>query len=292
MKPAPFRYVAAESLAHALALKAEHGDEARFLAGGQSLVPAMNFRLAQPAVVIDLNGLVELDFVRPDDQGGLRIGALTRTRTLERDALVAERLPLVHEAVPHVAHPQIRNRSTLGGNLAHADPASELPAVALAAGARLRAQSTSGERWIDARDFFRGVFETALEAHELLAEIEWPAAAPRTGTSFLEVARRQGDFALLGVAAMVTLGIDGTCNDARLAFCHAATTPVAAQRAARALVGRRIGADDIEAAAAAVQTEIDPGGSVQASKAFQRHLAGVLTRRALRTALARAESAR
>jgi len=291
MKPAPFRYVAAESLAHALELKAQHGDEARFLAGGQSLVPAMNFRLAQPAVVIDLNGLAELDFVR-DERGALRIGALTRARTLERDVQVAERLPLVHEAVPHVAHPQIRNRSTLGGNLAHADPASELPAIALAMGARLRAHSTRGERWIDAHNFFRGVFETALGADEMLTEIEWPVAAPRTGTCFLEVARRQGDFALVGVAAVITLAESGACSDARLALCHAAPTPVAAPRAAQALVGQRIGAGHIEAAAAAVQAEIDPGGSVQASKAFQRHLASVLTRRALRTALGRAESMR
>jgi carbon-monoxide dehydrogenase medium subunit len=158
-------------------------------------------------------------------------------------------------------------------------------------GARLRAQAARGERWIDAQDFFRGVFETALRADELLVEIEWPAAAPRTGTCFLEVARRQGDFALLGTAAIITLDANGACTAARLAFCHAAATPVAATRAAQALVGRRIDDGDIEAAGAAVQTEIDPGGSVQASKAFQRHLAGVLTRRALRTALTRAEAA-
>ena len=154
MKPAPFRYVPAESLASALALKAEHGDDARFLAGGQSLIPAMNFRLAQPAMLVDINPLRDLDYVRPAGNGGVRIGALTRTRTLERDALVAERQPLVHEAVPHVAHPQIRNRGTLGGNLAHADPASELPAVMLSLGARLRAQSSRGQRWIAAQDFF------------------------------------------------------------------------------------------------------------------------------------------
>jgi CO/xanthine dehydrogenase FAD-binding subunit len=290
MKPAPFRYLAAESVAHALALKSEHGDDARFLAGGQSLVPAMNFRLAQPAFVIDLNSLVALDFVR-EEKGALRIGALTRTRTLERDERVAKRLPLVREAVPHVAHPQIRNRGTLGGNLAHADPASELPAVALALGARLRAQSMRGERWIDACDFFRGVFETALRTDELLVEIEWPTAAPRTGTCFMEVARRQGDFALLGTAAVITLDADGKCSAARLALCHAAATPVLAPRAAQALIGRRINDGDVEAAGTAVQTEIDPGGSVQASKAFQRHLAGVLTRRALRMALTRARAA-
>jgi carbon-monoxide dehydrogenase medium subunit len=182
MKPAPFRYVAAESLAAALALKVEHGDAARFLAGGQSLVPAMNFRLAQPAVVVDINPLRALDYVRAAGAGGLRIGALTRNRTLERDALVAAHQPLVREAVPHVAHPQIRNRGTLGGNLAHADPASELPAVMLALDARVRAQSARGERWIAAREFFRGVFTTALRPDELLAEIELPALPARAGT--------------------------------------------------------------------------------------------------------------
>jgi carbon-monoxide dehydrogenase medium subunit len=289
MKPAPFRYVAAESLAAALALKAEHGDDARFLAGGQSLVPAMNFRLAQPAVVLDINPLSELDFVRAAAAGALRIGALTRSRTLERDALVAERQPLVHEAVPHVAHPQIRNRGTLGGNLAHADPASELPAVLLALDARVRAQSARGERWIAAREFFRGVFTTALRADELLAEVEIPALPPRAGTCFMEVARRRGDYAMMGVAAVVALGEDDRCTHVRLAFCNAGDTPVSTA-AAQGLVGSRMGAAEILDAAASAERELDPPGNVHASKAFQRHLAGVLTRRALQSAVDRARA--
>src|SRR5262249_49748984 len=163
---------------------------------------------AQPAVLVDVNPLRDLDYVRVVDDGALRIGALTRTRTLEREALVAERQPLVHEAVPHVAHPQIRNRGPLGGNLAHADPASALPAVLLALGARLRAQSSRGERWIEAQDFFVGVFTTALRSDEMLVEVEWPALPPRTGTCFMEVARRRGDYAMMGVAAVVTLDDD------------------------------------------------------------------------------------
>jgi len=290
MKPAPFRYVAVESIESALALKAEHGDDARFLAGGQSLIPAMNFRLAQPAVVLDINPLRELDFVRAAGAGGLRIGALTRNRTLERDALVAQRQPLVREAVPHVAHAQIRNRSTLGGNLAHADPASELPALMLALGARLRAQSARGERWIEARDFFRGVFTTALRADELLAEVELPGLPPRTGTCFMEVARRRGDYAMMGVAAVVTLGKGDSCTHARLAYCNAGVTPVSAASAAQALVGSPLGEGQIHDAAAVAQREIDPLGNVHASKAFQRHLAGVLTRRALQTAVNRAKA--
>ena len=288
MKPPPFRYVAAESLANALALKAEHGDDARFLAGGQSLIPAMNFRLAQPAMLVDVNPLRDLDYVRAADDGALRIGALTRTRTLERHALVAERQPLVHEAVPHVAHPQIRNRGTLGGNLAHADPASELPAVLLALGARLRAQSSRGERWIEAQDFFVGVFTTALRSDEMLVEVEWPALPPRTGTCFMEVARRRGDYAMMGVAAVVTLDDDGACANAALAYCNAGATPVRSAGAAQALVGARTDEQRIRDAAAAAERDLDPSGNVHASKAFQRHLAGVLTRRALQTAVARA----
>ena len=178
MKPAPFRYVAARSLEQALALKAEHGDEARFLAGGQSLVPAMNFRLTQPAVLIDINPLNELAGIR---NGGdrLRIGALTRYRSLERDPMTQVKLPLIAEALPVIAHPQIRNRGTIGGNLAHADPASEMPAIVLTLGGRLHAQSVRGERWIEARDFFVGALTTALEPDEMLTEVELPVAAAR-----------------------------------------------------------------------------------------------------------------
>jgi carbon-monoxide dehydrogenase medium subunit len=267
MKPPRFKYIAADSLAAALAAKAEHGAEARFLAGGQSLIPAMNFRLAQPAVLIDINPLAELDYVRED--GALRIGALTRNRTLERSELVAEHQPLLAEAVPHVAHPQIRNRGTLGGNLAHADPASELPAVALALGARFHLQSRTSRRSIDAKGFFTGALTTALRDDEMLVEVELPSLPLRSGTAFLEVARRRGDYAMMGVAAVVTQ------SEARLAFCNAGATPVLVE------VTR------IEDAAEQVQAKIDPPGNVHASKAFQRHLAGVLTRRALEIALSR-----
>jgi len=289
MKPAPFRYVAAESLGQALAAKAAGGDEARFLAGGQSLVPAMNFRLARPAMLIDVNPLRELDFVRVAGDGALRIGALTRHRTLERDALVARHAPLVAEAVRQVAHPQIRNRGTLGGNLAHADPASELPAVMLALGARFCARSSRGERWIDAPAFFRGPLTTALGPGELLVEIAIPPLPPRSGTCFLEVARRRGDYALVGVAAVVTLGADGTCTAAALALCGAGATPMRAARTAAALVGRRAGERELRDAAAVVDAEIDPATNVHATGAFRRHLAGVLARRALAAAAARAE---
>ena len=290
MKPAPFAYIAARSLEEALSAKAEYGDEGRFLAGGQSLMPAINFRLAQPAVLIDINPLQALDDVR-DEANGMLIGAMTRYRTLERNAAVRREQPLVREAIPHIGHPQIRNRGTVGGSLANADPASELPAVMLALGARMRAQSLRGERWIRAEDFFVGALTTTLAADEILAEIEMPRAAPRTGTCFMEMARRLGDFALMGVAATLTLDQDGCCTDARLAFCGASDRPVRAEDAARSLEGTRLADVEIRQAAALVQGAIDPAGNVHASKEYQRHLAAVLTRRALRAAAERALAA-
>jgi carbon-monoxide dehydrogenase medium subunit len=289
MKPAPFRYVAARSLEQALALKAEYGDDARFLAGGQSLMPALNFRLTQPAVLIDINPLTELAGVRKHEPGRLRIGALTRYRALERDPATARDLPLIEEALPHIAHPQIRNRGTLGGNLAHADPASEMPAIVVALGGRLRARSCRGERWIDASEFFAGALTTSLDVDEMLVEIELPAAKSRSGSCFMEVARRRGDFALVGAACTLQLDDDGRCMQARIGFCNAGDTPMLAGEAGQSLVGCRIGAAELHQAADLVQRAIDPRGSIHASARFQRHLAGVLTRRTIATAHQRAQ---
>jgi CO/xanthine dehydrogenase FAD-binding subunit len=288
MKPAPFRYVAARTVEQALALKAEHGDEAHFLAGGQSLVPTMNFRLTQPALLIDINPLSELAGIRNGAADRLRIGALTRYRALERDPITERTLPLMHEALPHIAHPQIRNRGTIGGNLAHADPASEMPAIVLTMGGRLRAQSVKGERWIAASDFFVGALTTALEPDELLTEIELPVAAPGSGTCFMEMSRRRGDFAIIGVACIVGVDEAGQCTEARIGLCNAGDGPVFAEAASQSLVGSAIGAAEIAAAAALVQEAIEPGGSIHASKEFQRHIAGVLTARALKIANERA----
>jgi carbon-monoxide dehydrogenase medium subunit len=282
VKPAPFRYIAAHSLDEALAQKAEHGDEARFLAGGQSLVPAMNFRLAQPAVLIDLNAVAELDYVQRDDR--LHIGALTRHRRLE----LARAHPLLDEAMPHVGHWQIRTRGTIGGNLAHADPASELPAVMLAVQARIQVRSARSDRRIAAADFFTGPLATVLHEDEMLAEVTVPPLPPRTGTCFMEIARRRGDYAMMGVAAVVTLAEDGRCAAARLAYLSAGPTPMPAPKAAASLVGHRLDEAVLAEAAALAQGEIDPCGSVQATPAYQRHLAGVLTRRAVRAAAGRA----
>src|SRR5258706_8055280 len=184
MKPAPFKYIAAASLEQALALKAEYGDAAKFLAGGQSMIPAMNFRLARPAVLIDINALEECSGIAPHKKGGTGIGALTRYRTLQNDISLVRGYPLFGEALPHIAHPQIRNRGTIGGNLSHADPASELPALVVALRARFRVQAAKQERWIEAPDFFAGALTTNLRSDEMLVEVELPSPKPRTGCCF------------------------------------------------------------------------------------------------------------
>ena len=289
MKPPPFKYLAPRTLDEALAYMAEHGYDAKPLAGGQSLVPAMNFRLAAPAVLVDLNRVEELFYIRPGDDGGLRIGAMTRQARLERDALIAERAPLIKETMPYVAHPQIRNRGTYGGSLAHADPAAELPAVTIALGGRLRVQSQRGERWVPAEEFFVGLFTTVLEPDELLVEIALPPLPPRTGWAFTEVSRRHGDFALVGAAAVVTLDEAGKCADVRLVYTGVGEGPVVAREAMALLRGEEPTEEAIrEAAHKAAQVDVSPIGDIHASADFRRHLANVLGRRALTQAVARA----
>lgn len=294
MKPAPFKYVAATSLEQALSLKAEFGDDASFLAGGQSLIPAMNFRLAKPAVLIDINRVGGLGHIRLKDDSCANVGALTRHRTLERDSAIVANFQLIAEALPHIAHPQIRNRGTLGGNLSHADPASELPAIAVALGARFRIQTMRSERWCEARNFFVGALTTDLRADEMLTEVDLPLPRPRTGSCFMEIARRRGDFAIVGVAAMVTLREleRDECEDLRLTLCGVGETPIDASPTAASLAGHALTEDAICAIAASVHSMIEPSGSVHATADYQRHIAGVLAARALRIAHQRARNVR
>ena len=284
MKPAPFNYIAASSLAHALSLKAEHGDEARFLAGGQSLIPAMNFRLARPAVLIDINGVGHLAGVDRSNRAEIRIGALTRYRDLERDGDFLKACSLFADALPHIAHPQIRNRGTIGGNLSHADPASELPAIVLAMEATMRIKSATGERQMAASEFFVGVLSTDLQAHEMLVEIAFPTPKPRTGACFMEVARRRGDFALVGIAVVMTLDDARRCSTVRLALCGVGETAVDVSKVAFPLIGQSCTTETIEAVAAGVRDAIAPSGNVHASADYQRHIAGVLAVRAISAA--------
>jgi carbon-monoxide dehydrogenase medium subunit len=288
MKPAPFTYHCPGTVEEALALLAEHGGEAKPLAGGQSLIPAMNFRLARPTALVDLNRIAELSYVRAE-RAGLTLGAMTRQRAVERSAAVARAAPLVAEAMPWIAHPQIRNRGTVGGSVAHADPSAELPAVLLALEARLRARSAAGERSIPAGEFFKGMLETALGPDELLVEIALPRPPQRSGTAFLEVARRYGDYAMVGVAVVVTLDQRGRCSAARIALLSVGDGPVLAQAAGEILAGQIPSEQLLRSAADAAATrDIDPPSDIHASAAYRRQLAAVLTRRALVRAFERA----
>ncbi len=290
MKPAPFDYHAPKSVDEAVSLLATHGYSAKLLAGGQSLIPTMNFRLAQPSVLIDLNGLLDLASIRPGNDGGVRIGAMSRHAQVEHSAVVAERAPLIHEAMPLIAHPQIRNRGTFGGSIAHADPASELPAVLITLQGRVQARSQRGLRWIEADDFFLGLFTTALEPEELLTEVAFPPLAPRSGWSVQEVSRRHGDYALVGAAALVELDAAGVCQTARLTFFGVGDGPVAAKEAAAALKGAKPSPEIIEnAAGLAASLDVDPNNDIHATSAYRRHLVRVLGGRTLAAAFARAQ---
>jgi len=287
VKPAPFHYERPASLDEALHLLARHGDEGKILAGGQSLIPVMNFRLAQPAVLIDVNRLGELDFVTAGDDGSLRLGALVRQARLEREDAVARRAPLLAEAVPFVAHPQIRNRGTVGGSLAHADPAAELPAVMVALDARFRLAHQGGERWVAAADFFGGLFATALEPGEMLVEVELPPWPAGHGACFAEVSRRHGDYAMVGIAAVTSVGAGGRCGPSRLVFMSVGDAPV--EVAAGAQTAGEVPSEALfEAVAAAAAGELEPATDIHATAEYRRHLAGVLARRALSKAAARA----
>jgi carbon-monoxide dehydrogenase medium subunit len=238
--------------------------------------------------LIDLNRVNELSYIREEDSV-IRVGAMARERHLEFDSSIAERIPLLTEASHFIAHPQIRNRGTIGGSIVNADPAAELPVLMLALCARLKVRSVSGERWIDAPDFFAGMFTTALSVDEILVEIEIPFLPPRTGWSFMEIAPRAGDYALMGVASLVTMEENGKCKEARLVYLNAGDGPVVAMEAAGLLAGERLNDALIESVATlASEKEITPFGNVHASPEFQRHLANVLTNKALKQAMQRA----
>lgn len=287
MKPAPFEYFQPRSVDEALALLAEHGGDAKPLAGGQSLIPAMNFRLATPAVLIDLNALDDLAYIVDGDV--LRLGGMTRQRAIERSDMVARNAPLLAEVMPFIAHAAIRTRGTVGGSLAHADPAAELPAVMLALNAHITVQSRTGSRSIPADEFFVGLFATALQPGELLTGVEIARAAERSGYAFQEISRRHGDFALVGVAAVVTLDADGRCADARIALLSVGDRPMLATHAAAVLKSEEPSSDAIAAAAhAAAHQDIDPPSDIHASATYRRQLANVLTRRVLTRAFQRA----
>jgi carbon-monoxide dehydrogenase medium subunit/6-hydroxypseudooxynicotine dehydrogenase subunit alpha len=279
VKPAPFEYLEPASLREALEALAANEDS-KALAGGQSLVPLLNFRLARPELLVDLNGLGELAYLRRE-AGVLRIGAMTRQSTLERSALVAREWPLLYRALEFVAHPQIRNRGTVGGSVAHADPAAELPIAFTTLDARFRAVSLRGERWIDAREFFVNQLTSSLEPDELLVEIAVEPLAPRGGSAFVEYARRHGDFALGGCAAQLTFDGEDSVASAALTLLGAAPTPHRAAAAEQLLVGRPVDLESATAAADAAIADVRPTGDIHGSSDYRRDLIRSLVRRAI-----------
>jgi aerobic carbon-monoxide dehydrogenase medium subunit len=275
-------YEAPRAVSEAVELLAEHLDEASVLAGGQSLIPLLALRLAQPALLIDINGVDELSGVSMTD-GWVAIGAMTREYVAEESGTIADAAPLLAAALPLIGHEAIRSRGTVGGSLAHADPAAELPAVARALDAEFVVRGPSGERVIPASEWFEGYLTTSRQPDELLTEVRFPAAGPGTGVSFQEVARRHGDFAMVGLATSVTLS-DGVISDARLALAGVSDVPVRATGAEDLLVGERPSAELFDEAARRAAGDIDPPSDLHGSSDYRKKVAAALVRRGLREA--------
>ena len=286
MKPAPFAYHSPSSVAEANALLMQYAGDVSVLAGGQSLIPLLNMRLARPAVIVDLGRIKALDYVEEGD-GYLAIGAMTRQRTVHESDVVARACPLLTEALGHVGHVPIRSRGTIGGSIAHADPAAELPTVITALNGSVKCIGPDGERIVAATDFFVGFLTTALEPGEIVAELRFPVLGETAGTCFLEVARRHGDFALTGVAVAVTLD-DRRCMAAHVALNGVGLTPAKPATVEASLVGTTLSDGVIDKAGADVGASVDPSSDLHADGEFRVHLATVLTRRALRIARGRA----
>lgn len=279
MKPAPFAYARARTLAEAFDLLDRHGDDARVLAGGQSLMATLNMRLSAPEVLVDINGIPGLSGIE-EKADHIRIGALTRHVAVERSPIVARHLPLIAAAMPHIAHAAIRNRGTFGGSIAFADPAAELPACMRALGATLVLAGKGGERRVAADAFFQGLFATALKPGELLVAAEIPKPAADAKCGFMELARRHGDYAIVGLAVQGRLA-GGSFRDMRLAFFGAGNRPMLASGAGKALEGKPFGDAAVEAAQATLAGELEPMADLNGSPAMKLHLARVLTRRVL-----------
>ena len=289
MKAPKFSYVRAESVEQVLRLLQEHGDEARILAGGQSLMPTLNMRLSQPRLLIDINRLEALKGIALQGDK-VRIGALTRHAEVANSDIVAKHLPLIAEAMPHVAHVAVRNRGTFGGSVALADPAAEMPACVLALGATLVVQSVGGKREIAADAYFTGLYETARRANEILVEVLVPIQRPNAVSVFMELARRHGDFAIAGIAGQLTFDRD-LVAEARLVYFGSEDKPTLAARAAAALQGKRLDAATRQSAADALVHDLAPMSNAQGSAKLRLELQRVLTKRALDAVLNRVRAA-
>ena len=289
MKPIRFEYYAPTSVEEALTNLAELGYSGKVLAGGQSLVPAMNFRMSRPSALVDINNIPELQYIRSDGNGGLKIGAMTRDSAVEYDAKVKQAFPLISEVMPNIAHPQIRNRGTFGGAIAHADPAGQLPAIALTLNATMKIHKKGQERTVKAEDFFLGAFTTAIEPDEMLTEVSLPGLPQRTGYSYQQVSRQRGGYAQAATAVIVAIGEDGRCKDVRLTLISVSDVPILSIEAKRILVGQKPTPEAIEAVAeAAAKSEIDPASDIHATADYRRHLTRTLIVRSLGEAFSRA----
>ena len=286
MKAPPFTYHRPDSLDEALALLAEHGDDAKILAGGQSLIPLMGLRMGRPAHVVDIGRIPGLADIDVADDGSVTIGALVRHEQANTSSAIAEHAPLIAETMPWVAHRAIRTRGTVLGSIAHGDPAAEMPAVVIATGATLVATSAEGRREITADAFFEGYLDTALRSDEILTEVTFPAWPTSAVGSVVEVARRHGDYALVGLVTRLELDGD-TISDAALACFGAASTAVRVTAAERSLVGQPANPDTFAAAAAIVSSELNPPADIHGTTAYRKHLAGTLTRSGLDAAVAK-----
>lgn len=281
MKPAKFDYFAPTEIGDALALISDQGEDSRFLAGGQSLVSMMNFRLAAPATLIDLNRIPELGVVQVDASGNLHMGAMTRIRRIETDPAIQSANPLLSAAAAHIAHFQIRNRGTIGGSLAHADPAAELPGIVLVCDGEIWLRGREGGRTVKARDFFQGVFATELSDGDLIEKIVFPPWPGERCWAFQEVSRREGDFAMVGIAAWFDMGEDGQISDIRVAAIGAGDTPLRLRAVETSLSGHPPGPDLFQRAASAGSGELDPRSDIHASAEYRREVGSVLIERVL-----------
>ncbi len=289
MKPPRFQYCAPRILDEALTLLSHYGEDAKVLAGGQSLIPLLNMRLAGPAYLVDINHLTELHYIEPED-GYLAIGATVRQRHVEHSPLVQQQLPLLIEAVRHIGHMQIRNRGTIAGSIAHADPAAELPALLTCLNGEVVAQSIQGERVMKAEEFFTGYLSTSLAPGEMVTEIRFPWIAPQAGWAFMEFARRAGDYALVGAAAVITPTLDDRCLNARLAFQGVAGSPIRIREIEHMLVGTTLDEQTLqEAADKARECVTDDMEDVHATVEYRRTLVSELTKRVLKAAWTRRE---
>ena len=290
MKPVSFDYYAPSSVEQALDTLAELGYDGKVLAGGQSLIPAMNFRMARPSALVDLNNVSDLSYIKPTAEGGLALGTMTRVSTVEHSEEVAKRFPLLIEVIKYIAHPQIRRRGTFGGAIAHADPAGQLPSISMVMNMQALIKGKGEDRWVDAPDLIIGPFMTVIEPHEMLAELVIKPLPPRTGSKYVQVSRQSGGYAQSAVASIVTLDEEDRCKDVNMVLMSVAEVPILSQKAAEILVGNKPTKEAIEAVAeAAVQDEIDPATDLHASADYRRSITRVLVVRSLTEAFERAQ---